>query len=147
MRDRFELWDGISVSDSIDDVKNKFPETIGDKFLKFGQYEISGILFCAYWYCWRNSDPKVKLIHKGTTKNPGSDVQNLRQELARMLGFGRGKAIVRYDGVERKIWDGKYIRAQLSAFAEGRECLVMVEFFRPLFLADNYWAEDGFRGF
>jgi len=115
--DRFELWNGISVSDSIDDVRRKFPAATGDLDLDLGRVDIASCQFSARWHRWRRADPKVTLL----LVEKCSDVMDLAKDVRHILSlkYGRGKAMARYDGIERKIWDRRYVRIQMTAISKG----------------------------
>ena len=140
MIDRFELWNGIVVSDSIDDVRAKFPDAVGEKELSLGFVDIAGFQFSARWHRWRDADPKVTLLLADECSSIMSLARDVRHILS--LKYGRGKAMAKYHGTERKIWDRRYIRVQMTAMKKENESTLYIEYFRPLFLGDNWWAED-----
>lgn len=58
------------------------------------------------------------------------------------LKFGRGKAMAKYNDIERKIWDGRFVRAQMTFIQDRHFPTIYIEYFRPLHLSENWWAED-----
>lgn len=140
MRGRDELWNGISVSDSREVVRDKFPNAFGDELINLGEFDLAGLTFVAQWYHWRAGSPKVKLTHECFDGEALLHARRVRQTLSRELG--RGRALIRINGVERKTWQYGSTRVQLFALLNSFGCYLTVEFFRSLYLENNWWAED-----
>jgi hypothetical protein len=139
-----DLWGGITISSSRDDVQSLFPECWGESPLYLGYFRICGGEFLASWGYWRSKEPKVTLAC-GEFKSDRI-MQDVTHDLISALTtkYGRGKARIEHNGVLRKVWDRRLSRVQLTSIQDEMMPTITVEYFRPLYLGDNIWASEVF---
>ena len=113
---------------------------MGKSDLELGYINIVGFQFCVRWHHWRGVEPKVTLLLTEQCQDIMLLAKNVRHFLT--IEYGRGKALVRYDNIERKMWDRRYVRVQMTAISRGKFSALYIEHFRPLYLGENCWAEN-----